>query len=219
MRKFINIHTHNKQTEGVVSVINLGDNYNRCLDFDPCSIGIHPWFVTDTSFKGQLDELANYAAHETVFAIGECGLDKRCETEWLLQQKAFFEQVKLANRIDKPLLIHCVKAFGEVVQCLQKVNSKVPVIFHGFNRGITVARTLIEKGYYLSFGRSLIRDQHLESLKACPLTQLFLETDDAELEIETVYNKASVVLGMPVEALAVQLHENYARVKKTKFNI
>lgn len=214
MQKFIDIHTHHQRGTKGISVFNIEENFGQCVNFNPCSIGIHPWFVTYDSFEVQLKELIRNSTSDTVFAIGECGLDKLCKTEWFLQEQVFMSQIKLANQIDKPLLIHCVKAFNEVVQCLKKSKNHVPVIFHGFNKNTNITKSLVKEGYYLSFGDSILKDQHLESLKACPLSQLFLETDNADLEIERVYGKVSEVLDISIDLLTVQLHLNYDHIRK-----
>ncbi|WP_134091743.1 TatD family hydrolase [Olivibacter sp. XZL3] len=214
MQRFINIHTHSSQQDNTLRVVNIAEDYRQCTKFDPCSIGIHPWFLSPDEIGQQLDDLIRYAVNKEVFAIGECGLDKLCKTAWFLQENVFLKQIAIANQVGKPLIVHCVKAYGEVVQCLQKMANNVPVIFHGFNKKTSVAQSLIEKGYYLSFGHAIIAEQNLESLKLCPPSQLFLETDDTERKIEAVYEKVSYVLGIPMDKLIKQLQMNYNRIKK-----
>lgn len=218
MQKFINIHTHYKQKEEVLGVINIEENYRRYSDFDICSLGIHPWFAVAESLEIQLKDLEKYATGKNVFAIGECGLDKLCQTDWLLQEKAFLAQIAVANKIRKPLIIHCVRAYSEVVQCLGKMNNKVPVIFHGFNKNVHIAQNLVKEGYYLSFGASLIKKQHLDSLRICPPTQLFFETDKSEIGIELVYKEAAALLALSVTQLIKQVEINYQRVKNQTLN-
>ena len=86
-----------------------------------------------------LSALKIFSKTDSVLAIGECGLDKACDTNFKLQQQVFTTQVNWANEIKKPLIIHCVRAYGEVLSLLQKNNNKVPVIFHGFNKNGAVA--------------------------------------------------------------------------------
>lgn len=214
MQRFINIHTHSVQKDGALHIVNIAEDYGQCTNFDACSIGIHPWYLPSDGIGQQLNDLTRYAVNKEVFAIGECGLDKLCNTAWFLQEDVFLKQIAIANQVNKPLIIHCVKAYSEVVQCLQKMANNVPVIFHGFNKKASVAQTLIEKGYYLSFGHSIIAQQNLESLKICPPSQLFLETDDTEQEIEAVYEKAANVLEIPIDKLVKQLQTNFDRIKK-----
>lgn len=177
-----------------------------------CSAGLHPWYITDAAWKQELALLTAVSNQKNIVAIGECGLDKICSTDFVLQQTVFAAQVQLANTVNKPLIIHCVKAYDEVLQLLQQRQNKVPVIFHGFNKSKELAMQLISRGYYLSFGRAL-EQLHLQSvLAALPVEKIFLETDDAAISIENSYNLAAAALQIDVNAFSLQLQKNAALV-------
>ena len=156
--------------------------------------------------------LEQFSNNKNVLAIGECGLDKICTTGFLLQQHVFAAQIGLANKINKPLIIHCVKAYEEVVQQLQQNNNRVPVIFHGFNKNKILAQQLIHKGFYLSFGKALQQPAMQELIKILPADKIFLETDDAAVNIEMIYLLATQALQLDVNSLSLQIKKNAATV-------
>lgn len=111
------------------------------------SVGIHPW-EADAS---QLAALETIAADKRVVAIGECGLDKlRGPDMQSVQMPVFVAQAQLAEKLGKPLIIHCVRAYGEVMTLHRRMQPSVPWIMHGFNRSDNLARQLTEAGIYLS---------------------------------------------------------------------
>lgn len=181
-----------------------------------CSLGIHPWYV-DADFDNQLAQLEQYATLPNVVAIGECGLDKLTATPWHLQERAFRLQIQLANTLHKPLIIHCVRAYDEVLQMLKLEQVQVPVIFHGFNKNMLVAEGILKNGYYLSFGTALLNDQSpaIAAIQACPEDKFFLETDDKDIAIGQIYEKAADVRKTGKDALILQLQKNFQAV----FNI
>ena len=175
------------------------------------SIGIHPWHI-DGNGQEQLSKLKQWITHPHVLAIGECGLDKVCSTDFYLQQEVFTKQILLANSIQKPLVIHCVRAWEEVFSLLKKQEIAVPVIFHGFAKNAVIARRISSEGYYLSFGKALQQDRIREILGNIPSDRFFLETDDAALSIKSVYDMATDTLSIDHNSLSLQLQKNAAAV-------
>jgi TatD DNase family protein len=161
-------------------------------------------------------ELTVAAAYDNVLAIGECGLDKVCDTPWDIQEAAFRQQVLLANRLSKPLMIHCVRAFNELDLVLKELDNIVPVIIHGFNKNPALAAALLAKGYYLSFGAALLRtgSPAASSLIHTPADRMLLETDDSGSGIKDIYLQAAQLLKTGEEDLILQIDHNF----KTVFN-
>lgn len=201
---YINLHTHQSIAGTETAIVSFYENFERVTANGFFSIGIHPCF----SHLAGLDELVQWSNHANVIAVGECGLDKQCNSEFALQKKLFTEQIQLAGRVNRPLIIHCVKAFDEVIQLLQAEQCKVPVIFHGFNKSKELALQLTAKGYYLSFGKALEHERMQEVLKAIPASQFFLETDMADVRIETVYGWAAHARQIELNSLSLQLQKN-----------
>jgi TatD DNase family protein len=211
---FINIHTHSQLYDAQLELVNLyiekGERTNSY------SYGIHPWHIND-DHEYELERLADMAREKRCLAIGECGLDKMSTVDFELQEKVFVAQIKIANKLKKPLIIHCVKAFNELINCLNLNDNTVPVIIHGFNNNENIARILTAQGYYFSFGKALLGydSNAAKALKAVGRKRFFLETDDADLSIKYVYMKASELLGIDEEIIKAQVADNF----KTVFNL
>lgn len=157
-------------------------------------------------------ELKMYSNRPAVLAIGECGLDKVCSTDYGLQQELFAEQVIWANQIARPLVVHCVKAHEDVFSLLLKHQNKVPVIFHGFNKSRELAQKIISKGYFISFGKALQHQRVQEIMRSLPPASVFLETDDAVISIREIYEFAVTSLMISEDSLSLQLQKNAAAV-------
>ena len=205
------MHSHNAPSPNEWMIQNLHDHWEKAVIPGRFSIGIHPWYIEGTG-QEQLRQLEQWSTHPHVLAIGECGLDKVCSTDFSLQQLVFTGQIRLANSIQKPLVIHCVRAWEEVFSLLKKQGNTVPVIFHGFAKNAVMARRIISEGYYLSFGKALQQERVRECLGTIPSDRFFLETDDAALSIETVYDLAASTLSIDHNSLSLQLQKNAAAV-------
>lgn len=101
----------------------------------------------------------------------------------------------------KPLIIHCVRAYEEVLAIKKEWGTQgdvIPWIFHGFNKKPAVAQMLLRAGAYLSFGAALLvpGSPAAQSLAICPPGRYFLETDDRnDVSIAAVYAAAAAILG------------------------
>lgn len=209
----INIHTHHINHECELELLQV---------FKPEKHPLHASF----SF-GMLPEhlplQENWIAWERIIAsssclaVGECGLDKRIQINMLKQIDFFSKWVDLAIAYHKPLIIHCVKAFNDVINVLEDKHCRVPVIFHGFNNGLNTAELLLQKGYYLSFGKALLGFDSNASkcIRQTPKSQLLLETDDTDLSIKFIYNKAARLLGINEQALKDQIQKNIKSIFKS----
>lgn len=182
-------------------------------------MGIHPWYIQPAHWEEQLLSLREFSLHPRVLAIGECGLDKVCTTPFPLQEEVFRNQVAWANSIGKPLLIHCVRAWEEVLKTLEDAVVTVPVIFHGFAKNEQLARRLTVKGYYISLGKVLQYPGKESLLQVIPPEQLFLETDDADIPIGEIYTLAARTLSIDHNSLVLQIQKNAAAVFGNAFQL
>ncbi|MFM2135910.1 MAG: hypothetical protein RL021_1310 [Bacteroidota bacterium] len=146
---------------------------------------------------------------KNVLAIGECGLDKASSTEWELQEYWFQRQMELAESKNKPLIIHCVRAFGEVLASLKKANCRVPVVFHGFNKGPEIAGQILNQGHYLSYGKNLLGSEKTQdAFLQTPFDRIFLETDDSGMSIESIYAAAATLKQVELKLLCKTIQRN-----------
>ncbi len=217
---FLDIHTHKTKSESTAFAIQNVFSHFELIDATGYySAGLHPWYLDVTTAKKQFSELEKICSKENVLAIGECGLDKVCTTNMKLQEEYFIKQVQLANLIQKPIIIHCVRAFDEVLQILKKCGNKVPVIFHGFNKSANLADKILSKGHYLAFGSHLNNQNIAEVFRSVPEDRVFLETDDATQSIEDIYKVAAQIKQMDLSILQQQIAINAGIVFGTKFAV
>jgi len=160
----------------------------EALTDEPFSVGVHPWYLED--FDKQWEALLHLANHFNCWAIGECGLDKNITTTLPHQQEIFLKHITLAETLGKPLIIHCVKAYAEVVALRKKSKAKGLWVMHGFRKNAQVAKELIANGIALSLGSYLVYDIKLqEVIKQLPQEYLFYESDDSELSVKDLIKK------------------------------
>jgi TatD DNase family protein len=202
---FINIHTHSTASKAQ-AIISLYEQFEQTKEPGLYSIGLHPLYLQHAT----MDDVKQWAVYERVVAIGECGLDKLSSFSMEQQQQLFYQQVLLANELKKPLVVHCVRAFDEALAVLKQ--AQVPVIFHGFNKSKELAQQLVDKGYYISLGTALQQERMQEVLRLIPVTQLFLETDVADVSIEAVYKLAAHSLQVELNSFSLQLQQNAVTV-------
>jgi len=151
------------------------------------------------------------AINERVLAVGEAGLDKSIDTPLSVQKQAFEQQVEIAENVNKPLIIHCVRAYSEILYYRKNSNQNIPWIFHWFNSSVQTANDLIGKNCYLSFGHMLFNENSkaFKSFLSVPPENIFFETDDAGYSIVEIYNQASLLKKMPVEELKKRICTNF----------
>lgn len=170
-------------------------------DSTPVSVGIHPWYI-GADWQKQLDLLTTIAQQQRVVMIGEAGLDKLCATDFELQKEVYLKQVELAERLRKPLIIHCVKAWQEILVIHKGQKPTVPCIIHGFRGKPELAEQLLAAGFYLSFGEHF----NEESVRKTPLNRLCTETDESRMKIEDIYSK--IAIAKDINILTLQDHSN-----------
>ena len=204
--RYIDIHTHQQpvraEDDAIINLI-VGRE-EKGFDLLPAyrSCGIHPWYIDKV--EEQVEQVEILARRAEFVAIGEVGLDKYVDTPMERQRQVFMAQVELAGRLDKPLVIHCVKAWAELIACKKSIATSVPWIIHGFRGNAELANQLIRLGFFLSFG---VRFNPL-ALRAAWPDRIFLETDDQPVDIRLVYQEAASVIGQTEELFAAQIERN-----------
>jgi TatD DNase family protein len=216
--EFFNLHTHRFTNQpGVLELVN-----QYPWEFDATipyySIGIHPWFIVEERLESDFEILESKLQDANCLAVGECGLDKRIEVPMELQQMVFEKQLLLAQQYQKPVVIHCVAAFQELIEIIKKLKITVPIVIHGFSKSEQLAKQLLDNGFYISFGKYLLLNPELELVfKSMPNDRFFLETDTVEEGIEAVYELAAKYKGISVEEMQNLVNDNFANVFKIKF--
>ena len=214
--KFFNLHTHKFTNNS--EVLELVNQYP--WEFDAAipnySIGIHPWYIDENRLESDLKTIDEKLQLKECLALGECGLDKRIEVPMQLQIEVFEKQIALAEKHQKPLVLHLVAAFQELIEIKNRLKISVPIIIHGFSKNEQVANELIKNGFYLSFGKYLLRNPELESVfKSVPNDKFFLETDTIDENLEEVYQLAAKYKSIKIEDVVEIVNSNFKTVFKS----
>ena len=208
MADFFNIHTH-------VSV----HPESEILSFAPeelstdnrsfyASVGIHPWTLTEENADIQWKALRESIKDKRIVAIGECGLDKLKGSSMELQTAVFKQEAALAEDSSLPLIIHCVKAFNELIQLKKEISPCQPWIIHGFRGKLPLALDCIRHGFYLSIGSHFQEN----TLKVIPLDRLFIETDESTESIGSIYQRIAETKGISQQELIEAINKNLREV-------
>ena len=212
---FYNIHTHKSSNQK--NILEIVNQYPNEFDgtIENYSIGIHPWYINENRVEADLEIIEEKLQLANCLALGECGLDKRIEIPFEIQISVFEKQIKLAKKYNKPLILHCVSAYKEVVEIKKRLQIEVPIIIHGFSKNEQVAKQLLDNGFYLSFGKYLLKNPELEIVfKQVPNNQFFLETDTIDETLEEVYAVASKYKNIEMERLKEIINDNFNHVFK-----
>ena len=216
---FVDIHTHTAKTaDDLIQIVNLDLERPR-PEQGYYSYGIHPWELDKADFQIEeaLGLLEKRLPSPNVIALGEAGLDKMHKESYEQQIELFERQIELSEALQKPMILHDVKSHNEILALRKKHKAQQPWILHGFNGTEQDIHQLTSQGLYLSVGESLLHSERKisKSLKNIPLYQLFLETDMAEVGIETIYEAAAKLLEMDLSVLQTRIFANFAALWNT----
>lgn len=187
--------------------------YNLGLDEEvpntKFSAGLHPKDISK-NWRSDFEKIKITSLSANCIAIGECGLDSNVAIDNELQNEVFATHISWAETVRKPIIIHCVRRFSQI---LHYKNAKVPLVVHGFNKKENIARELLEAGFYLSFGYAALENLSLQNIiKNIPLQKLFLETDVSDFEIIKLYQKVADLKSISLEKLNQQMWENLENI-------
>ncbi len=211
---YIDIHTHYaKPAPGIFIVDSLLAHEGRSPEAKKgisYTAGIHPWYLNDLNREEQLEYIRSIAGDPEIIAVGEAGFDRLRGPEINLQLQVIAEQVKIADELRKPVVIHSVRAWDELQSAHKKLKPIKPWLVHGFRGKPDLAKQLLSRGMYLSFWFDfVIRPESAKLLAVMPLDRIFLETDGADIDIRDIYGKVAKDLKIEVEELKEILNRNF----------
>lgn len=186
----LDIHSHTPRKDAIYNVL-------LPADFSPLEIngyfsaGIHP---KDAEKAGEdtFHRLRQLATHPRCLAIGESGADTMCGVPMFSQLPVFRRQAEIVCELDKPLIIHDVKAHDAVIALHKELNPRPGAwVIHGFRGRPSVAEMLIRAGFAFSFGEKFNPD----TLRSIPEELIFAETDESSLPLAEIISRISEVRG------------------------
>lgn len=187
------VHTHRLPALGEPALYNLRVPHPHSisamvtwLDEHPhttVSVGIHPW-DSEAWRADAVCALEALLTHPQVVAVGECGVDAYKGGDVAHQLAIFLPQIRLAQRLHLPLIIHCVKGQHHLL-ALRRDAPEALWIVHGFRGKPSVAQALWAKGIATSFGEHY----HPDTLAQCPPHLRYHETDESSLTIADILQR------------------------------
>ena len=218
--EFIDFHTHKQVVQPkALSVISVEFTDLQSLALENLnnkffSIGLHPWRLpADTdNLKEAFITLEKALQLPKVIAVGEIGLDRLWGPDMNIQKAYFTESIRLAKKLKRTLIIHCVRCYPELLFIKQQFARDLNMLIHGYNGKLEILEQLLKKGFYVSFGAvSLKRDDICEYVRQNHeiLHHICLETDDSNLNIKDIYKRAAEVFEIDIQELK--------RIMKTNF--
>lgn len=228
---------------GVTKAVVVGDNIinsqkaielaKKC-DFLFCAVGIHPCEIGETkeAIDKQIREIETLATYKKNVAIGEIGLDyywEKDEEKRKMQKYAFIEQVKLANKLNLPIIIHSRDAIMDTIEFLKgKTVSNKKGILHCCQLNKDLVKAGLEANFYISFAGSITfknsKNAH-QIINQVPEEKLLIETDAPYLSPEPnrgkrndsrnlIHTAAKIaeIKGIPVEEIAKKTYENAKKI-------
>ena len=211
---YIDIHVHDgKPSAGLFILESLmahEEKMPEAMSGVSYTYGIHPWFLNEENHKQLLLSVEKTVCHPEVIAVGEAGFDRLKGPSAELQRKVFEEQVIISEEIKKPVIIHCVRSWDELLAAKKKLKPRMPWLIHGFRGNQELAGQLLSKGMYLSFWfEFVLRPESGNLLRNMPNDRFFLETDGADVDIRSIYQKVATDRSQNVDDLKSDILNNY----------
>jgi TatD DNase family protein len=203
------------------------------------SYGLHPWYIARRT--PQWRERLTACLDSGTCGVGEIGLDRWLEgLDFEDQKSVFTDQLALAAERNLPVSIHCLKAWGPLLEILQ--NRLLPArgfLLHSYGGSLEMVPEFAKLGGYFSFSGYFLAEKNTvkrEVFRQMPVDRLLVETDAPAMHlpagriryplpdspegkqvnhpsnIGAVYEGLSEIRGLPVEKLAFQIEVNFERL-------
>lgn len=215
-------------------VADLADSYSEVYPF----FGVHPWKVGSVGESWENDLIGKLKRFPKA-GIGEIGLDRWIRNYDLdLQKEVFVRQLNLAQLYMRPVAIHCLRAWGHLLEVFEETGWERPFLLHSYSGPVEMVPKFLERGAYFSISGYFFREEKrpkLELFQAIPVDRLVLETDAPDMlppqklrpfaisspggmEVQGTMNHPANITAV-YEAYAVWVHqENSEVVRRMKDN-
>lgn len=207
---YLDFHTHSmrqKHRKDVMEIISV--HLGQEKEYEYYTVGMHPWWTEQSISPTQTLQLEQLLKKDKCLAMGEMGLDNLKGPSMKSQMDILRSLLKIAEEHDKSVVIHCVRAFDQLIQIKKEFPKIHNWCIHGYGRHATLARQLINQGFYLSLMPTMPWNKYEELLKVLPPDRFFLETDSmAEANIVDIYEHVAGILSIEVPDLCRQMNQN-----------
>jgi TatD DNase family protein len=203
------------------------------------SFGYHPWYVAERTPDWQKNLLQ--FLDKVPSAIGEIGLDKWIKNyDLAAQEEVFTWQLRVAAERNLPASIHCLQAWGKLLEILEREPRPARgFLLHSYGGSIELIQPLTKLGAYFSFPGYFAQERKFkqrETFRHIPPERLLIETDAPDqllpenlnpfplvdeksgkpinhpANLRSVYAFAAEFLGEPIEQFSARIEENFQRL-------
>lgn len=208
---YFDTHTHKAIKQAIINVDDTGLELQSEYFY---STGIHPWKLDTENIGTEMHLIEELHANQNVIAIGECGIDRSINISIDFQRKVFLWHLELAQKIQKPIIIHSVRAYSDMIELLQNIRFDGDLIFHDYRGNIFQTEKLNQFNTYYSFGKSLLKPTKKIKETLCSISpeQILFETDTCEFSIEKIYICAAQILEINLKELESIVLQNICRL-------
>ena len=209
--------TQGTNVESNNSALEISKKFSEVL----AALGLYPINAIRLSEQEIASIVNSIRTHrKRIVAIGEVGLDLKETQELEKQARVFAKMIELALEMDKPIIVHSRKAEKECIEMLEQAGVK-KVIMHCFNGKLSLAKRIVDNGWFLSIPTSVKNSEHFQKIiEQMPIEQLLCETDSPYLHPDKLYpnEPANVVVsyemiakirGLKLKDVEKQIEENY----------
>jgi TatD DNase family protein len=203
LKKILDSHSHTENSNGVKACI-FGINEIPDQYF---TIGIHPCYPA--KFDAFYEMISKLLENPFFIGIGEIGFDNSALLSHSEQYELFEKQAELAFNINKPCIVHLVGLNEFFYKFLKTKSQKPQFLIHGFNKHIQVLEQFLIQNLFVSINHQLMkRDNFLAYFEKLWPNNLFIETDNYSIEIETIINQMSLITGINEDILTQTIWKN-----------
>ena len=166
----------------------VADLASRYPDHIVPSFGYHPWYINERSV-GWVEKLTEYLQQFPKANVGEIGLDR-----WVKdydiddQREVFIQQWQLAEQLNRPITVHCLRAWGVLVECLPLIEPR-PFLLHSYSGSKELVATFCKHGAYFSVSGYFFDPKKHEKLavfESVPQDRVLLETDAPAMSLPEI---------------------------------
>ena len=213
--EFVNVSSHPQDWQ---KVLDLAANYSSVIP----AIGVHPWYINNLSAEWA-SKLENLLKNNSYLWLGECGVDRLKNKDMSKQLEILKIEINLAQKYQRPLIIHAVKSDAFLQPLLPLLPQKT--IFHSFTGSAEWGMELQKHGFYLGLNFSILRKKnHEDILRRLNPRLLLLETDgpyqSGHKDIQSLpqnlpllADKISSILNFPLDEFLKILYANWQDFK------
>jgi TatD DNase family protein len=207
---YLDFHTHGMRQANrndVIEIVSL--HLGKDVPHQYFTVGLHPWWTEQSATADQRKELERLLTDSHCLAMGEMGLDNLKGPAMKSQIDILRSQLAIADEMNKPVIIHCVRAFGQLSEIKKEFPGIEKWCVHGYGRHATLAKQLIDQGFYLSLMPGLPPAKYMALFESLPHDRLFLETDSMpDADIIGVYEAMASLANLSMVELKEQMNNN-----------